>query len=113
MAALYDLFRTPQPKGDEKVRYHARSVVTGKMTTRDLIQDIARRSAFKEGVVTGVLISLEEALKDALAKERVCNWMASVLSASVPSLLRFTTGMKSVPRASSSREWCIRPIPSC
>ena len=67
MAALYDLFRTPQPKGDEKVRYHARSVVTGKMTTRDLIQDIARRSAFKEGVVTGVLISLEEALKDALA----------------------------------------------
>ena len=68
MAALYDLFRTPQPKGDEKVRYHARSVVTGKMTTRDLIQDIARRSAFKEGVVTGVLISLEEALKDALAE---------------------------------------------
>ena len=67
MAALYDLFRTPQPKGDEKVRYHVRSVVTGKMTTRDLIQDIARRSAFKEGVVTGVLISLEEALKDALA----------------------------------------------
>ena len=67
MAALYDLFRTPQPKGDEKVRYHARSVVTGKMTTRDLIQDIARRSAFKEGVVTGVLIALEEALKDALA----------------------------------------------
>ena len=29
MATLYDLFRTPRPKGDEKVRYHARSVVTG------------------------------------------------------------------------------------
>ena len=38
MAALYDLFRTPQPKGEKKVRYHARSVVTGKMTTRDLIK---------------------------------------------------------------------------
>ena len=48
MAALYDLFRTPQPKGEEKVRYHARSVVTGKMTTRDLVHAIAQRSAFKE-----------------------------------------------------------------
>ena len=68
MAALYDLFRTPQPKGEEKVRYHARSVVTGKMTTRDLIHTIAQRSAFKEGVVTGVLIGLEEALREALAE---------------------------------------------
>lgn len=68
MAALYDLFRTPQPKGEKKVRYHARSVVTGKMTTRDLVKTIAQRSAFKEGVVTGVLISLEETLKEALAE---------------------------------------------
>ena len=67
MAALYDLFRTPQPKGEEKVLYHARSVVTGKMTTHDLIHTIAQRSAFKEGVVTGVLIGLEEVLRDALA----------------------------------------------
>ena len=68
MAALYDLFRTPQPKGEKKVRYHARSVVTDKMTTRDLIETIAQRSAFKEGVVTGVLISLEETLRKALAE---------------------------------------------
>ena len=68
MAALYDLFRTPQPKGEEKVRYHARSVVTGKMTTRDLVHAIAQRSAFKEGVVTGVLIGLEEAIREALAE---------------------------------------------
>ena len=68
MAALYDLFRTPQPKGEKKVRYHARSVVTGKMSTRDLIKTIAQRSAFKEGVVTGVLISLEETLRQALAE---------------------------------------------
>ena len=68
MAALYDLFRTPQPKGEKKVRYHARSVVTDKMTTRDLIETIAQRSAFKEGVVTGVLISLEETLREALAE---------------------------------------------
>lgn len=68
MAALYDLFRTPQPKGEEKVCYHARSVVTGKMTTRDLVHTIAQRSAFKEGVVTGVLIGLEEALREALAE---------------------------------------------
>ena len=68
MAALYDLFRTPQPNDETKVRYHARSVVTGKMSTRDLIHDITRRSAFKEGVVTGVLIALEEALRDALAE---------------------------------------------
>ena len=68
MAALYDLFRTPQPKGEEKVRYHARSVVTGKMNTRDLIQDITKRSAFKEGIVAGVLMALEEVLCDSLAE---------------------------------------------
>lgn len=68
MAALYDLFRTPQPKGETKVCYHARSVMTGKMSTRDLIHDITRRSAFKEGVVTGVLIALEESLRDALTE---------------------------------------------
>ena len=50
MAALYDVFRTPQLKGETKVHYHARSMVTGKKSTRDLIQDITRQSAFKEGV---------------------------------------------------------------
>ena len=67
MAALYDLFRTPQQKGETKVRYHARSVVTGKTSTKDLIRTISKRSAFKEGVVTGVLITLEEVLRDELA----------------------------------------------
>ena len=70
MAAEYDLFRTPQLKGENKVRYHARSVVTGKTRTRDLIRTITQRSAFKEGVVTGVLIALEEAIRDALAEGR-------------------------------------------
>ena len=68
MAALYDLFRTPQPKDEKKVRYHARSVVTGKVSTRDLVRTIAGRSAFKEGVVTGVLMALEDALCEALAE---------------------------------------------
>ena len=67
MAALYDLFRTPQQKGETKVRYHARSVVTGKTSIKDLIRTISKRSAFKEGVVTGVLIALEEVLRDELA----------------------------------------------
>ena len=35
MAAEYDLFRTPQLKGEDEVRYHARSVVTGKTSTRN------------------------------------------------------------------------------
>lgn len=47
MAALYDLFRTPQPKDETKVRYHARSVVTG------------------------VLIAWEEALCNATALRRL------------------------------------------
>ena len=67
MAALYDLFRTPQPKDKKKVRYHARSVVTGKVDTQDLVRIIAQRSAFKEGVVTGVLVSLKDVLSELLA----------------------------------------------
>ena len=68
MAALYDLFRTPQPKGEKKVRYHARSVVTGKISTQHLVRTIAQRSAFKEGVVTGVLMALEDVLCESLAE---------------------------------------------
>ena len=68
MAALYDLFRTPQPKGEKKVRYHARSVVTGKMNTEHLVRAIAQRSAFKEGVVAGVLMALEDVLSESLAE---------------------------------------------
>ena len=67
MAALYDLFRTPQPKDKKKVRYHARSVVTSKVDTQDLVRIIAQRSAFKEGVVTGVLVSLKDVLSELLA----------------------------------------------
>ena len=68
MAALYDLFRTPQPKGEKKVRYHARLVVTGKMSTQHLVRTIAQRSAFKESVVTGVLLALEDVLSESLAE---------------------------------------------
>ena len=68
MAALYDLFRTPQPKDEKKVRYHARSVVTGKMSTQHLVRTIAQRSAFKESVVTGVLLALEDVLSESLAE---------------------------------------------
>ena len=67
MAALYDLFRTPQPKDKAKVRYHARSVVTGKVDTQDLVRIIAQRSTFKEGVVIGVLVSLEDVLSELLS----------------------------------------------
>lgn len=67
MAALYDLFRTPQPQDKKKVRYHARSVVTGKVDTQDLVRIIAQRSAFKESVVTGVLVGLKDVLSELLA----------------------------------------------
>ena len=93
--------------------YVFRSVVTGKMSTQDLIRDITQRSAFKEGVVTGVLIALEEALQASLAEGKSVHWMASVPSASVPSRLPFAIVTKSVQRALSSREWCIRPTRSC
>ena len=52
MAALYDSFRTPQTKGEKKVRYHARSVVTGKMTTRDLIKTITKGTSYGKFIVT-------------------------------------------------------------
>ena len=67
MAAWYDLFRPPQPKDEKKVRYHARSVMTGKMSTQHLIGTITRRSTFKDSVVTSVQMALEDVLLDALA----------------------------------------------
>ena len=68
MAALYDLFRTPQPKGEKKVRYHARSVVADKMNTRDIAHTLARRSSYKEGEVMGLLMALGELLLESLGE---------------------------------------------
>ena len=76
MEALYDLFRTPTPQkeGEKETRYHARSIVTGKMTTRDLAQAIGKRSAFKEPVVTGVLIARDTQRSLERRKERADRW---------------------------------------
>lgn len=68
MAAFYDLFRTPQPKDKEKIRYHARSVVTEKMNTHDIARAIARQSSWKEGEVMGVLMALEDVILEALGE---------------------------------------------
>ena len=54
MAALYDLFRTPQPKGEEKVRYHARSVVTSKMSTQVTPLPVEMRSRKKNSHIQGI-----------------------------------------------------------
>ena len=65
MAAWYDLFRPPQPKGEKKVRYHAHSVMTGKMSTQHLIGTITWRITFKNSLVTSVQMTLEDVLLDA------------------------------------------------
>ncbi len=70
MGALYDFFRTPQPKNKDKVRYHARVVVRNTIKTKDIARKIASRSTIKEGDVIGTLVELAKILRDELPEGR-------------------------------------------
>ena len=43
MSALYDFFPTPQPKGSNKTRYHARLIIKSRITTEMMIEQIVDR----------------------------------------------------------------------
>lgn len=66
MSAYYDFFPTPQPKGSDEVRYHARLVVDKHVSTDSIISQIASRCSLKEGDLAGALIELVKSLKSEL-----------------------------------------------
>lgn len=66
MSASYDFFPTPQPKGSNKVRYHARLVVNRHVSTETIIKQIASRCSLKEGDLAGALIELVKSIKSEL-----------------------------------------------
>lgn len=68
MAAEYEFFRTPQPKGSNKERYHARMVVKQKVDTKQLARTIARRGAIKEAEVIAVITDLAKVLQEELSE---------------------------------------------
>ena len=58
MAAKYDLFPTPMRKDETEMKYHARLVTDGKLTTKEIARKIAGRCTIKESDVMGVFIAL-------------------------------------------------------
>ena len=68
MAAKYDFFLTPQPKDKQKVRYHARVVIYKTVSTRDIENEIARRTAINRGEAGAVMDVMAEILRQELAE---------------------------------------------
>jgi len=68
MKAPYDFFRTPQPENKEKVRYHARVVVRGTITTKEVAKRIAQRCTIKEGDLIGALTELARILRTSISE---------------------------------------------
>ena len=71
MAAKYDFFPTPMRKDETEMKYHARLVTDGKLTTKDIARKIASRCSIKESDVIGVFIGLEDILCKSLSEGEI------------------------------------------
>lgn len=70
MKAHYDFFRTPQPEDKDKVRYHARVVISDTVTTKDIARRIAQRCTIKEGDLIGAMVELARIIRSDIAEGR-------------------------------------------
>ena len=62
MAVKYDFFLTPQPKEkQEKVKYHARTVVESTLTNKDIANEISKRCTIRKAEAMAVM-EMEEVL---------------------------------------------------
>lgn len=68
MAALYDFFPTPQPKGSNKVRYHSRLVVKERITSEMMIELIADRCTLSPGDLAAAFVEFSRALEQEIRK---------------------------------------------
>ena len=71
MAAKYDFFPTPMRKDEKEVKYHARLVTEGKLTTKDIARKIAGQCSIKESDVIGVFVALEDILCKSLGEGEI------------------------------------------
>ena len=71
MAAKYDFFPTPLRKDETEVKYHARLVTDGKLTTKDIARKIASRCTIRESDVVGMFVALEDILTQSLGEGKI------------------------------------------
>ncbi|RHJ95221.1 HU family DNA-binding protein [Parabacteroides bouchesdurhonensis] len=74
MTAYYDFYKNPNPKNNKKgIRYHARIVTNGTVSTQNLIRNIHNRCTLTPGDIRAVLTSLSEVIVEELQEGRRVN----------------------------------------
>lgn len=69
MPVKYDFFLTPQPKEkQQKVRYHARTVVDSTWNNKDIAQEIAKRCTIRKAEAMAVMDEMSEIFLQKLAE---------------------------------------------
>ena len=58
MAIFFEFYETPDPTGEQEVKYHARAVTTQTISTDTIAAEIQEDSSLTEGDVKAVLVSL-------------------------------------------------------
>ena len=67
MPVKYDFFLTPQPKDkQEKVRYHARTVVDRTLNNKDLAEEISKRCTIRKAEAMAVMDEMAEIFRQKL-----------------------------------------------
>lgn len=69
MPVKYDFFLTPQPKDkQQKVRYHARTVVNHTLTNKDIATEISKRCTIRKAEAMAVMEEMSEIFLQKLAE---------------------------------------------
>ena len=69
MAVKYDFFLTPQPKDkQQKVRYHARTVVDRTLANKDIATEISKRCTIRKAEAMAVMDEMSEIFLQKLAE---------------------------------------------
>ena len=108
MPVKYDFFLTPQPKDkQEKVRYHARTVVENTLTNKDIATEISKRCTINRAEAMAVMDEMAEIFRQELMEGHLSSWKASVPSTSAPRVPLYEARRKYVPKVLNAEVWCI------
>ena len=95
MPVKYDFFLTPQPKEkQQKVRYHARTVVESTLGNKDIATEISKRCTINRAEAMAVMDEMAEIFRQKLMEGHAIT--------SVPKVPPCVRRKKYVPKASSA-----------
>ena len=102
MAVKYDFFLTPQPKEkQQKVKYHARTVVDKTFTNKDIATEISKRCTINKAEAMAVMDEMADIFLQKLSEGHAIKLEGIGTFHTAPRVLPYEPRKKSVRKASN------------